>query len=119
MTAPTDQPKFKIGDKVILGEHRIKDSPRGEKDWNEDMDAFIGKTATIIDDPKYAPYVQMVVAHVDVDGGMWSWRLVSMTPADGSPTVSAVGSGAKCQRCGEYNEYAPSSPTFVCYGCKH
>jgi hypothetical protein len=59
------------GAKVILGHHRAID---GKPNWNEAMDTFVGRTATVLSlggvDSAGCPVVR-----VDVDEKKWAWRI--------------------------------------------
>jgi hypothetical protein len=113
------QPKFKKGDKVILGEHQEKDSPSGTKNWSSRMDQYVGREATITTNALLVDDV-IYMHQVDVDNGNFYWREVNMTPAGRVVVIGTISqSGAKCKRCGEYNEFVPASDTFTCYGCRH
>jgi hypothetical protein len=83
---PADYAPLKVGDTVILGRHRMY---KGDDDWASDMDAFVGKLATITKlDGVYGagcPYVR-----VDIDKGAWAWRLRDLR----RPGKAASGLGA-------------------------
>ncbi len=63
---------FAVGDKVVLGKHR---KVAGEADWSDEMESFVGKTATItsLNGTEGDPAACFTV-NVDVDGGAWYWR---------------------------------------------
>jgi hypothetical protein len=60
-----------VGVVVILGRHR---PVNGDEGWDAQMDAYVGKQATVTElvgvDPAGCPVVK-----VDVDGGAWYWRV--------------------------------------------
>lgn len=119
MSATT--PKYKKGDKVILGEHQTQDAQGNKiaKNWNKDMGPFVGKEATIVGH-YYVDAFGNNLYHVDIDNGMWTWREVNMIPVLQQATPTSY--GAKCIRCGDYNEYASSNQSdgsFKCYACSH
>lgn len=60
--------QFKIGDRVILGAH-----DNGE-DWNDDMDKFVGTTATLI----RTSGIDYEHFSWKVDTNTWSWRETNM-----------------------------------------
>lgn len=107
---------FKVGDKVILGKHQ---GP--QPNWASDMDQYVGKEATII--KVLLPPVggDMSGSHCyRVDTNSWMWRGENMLPAVVEAIMKSPTYGAKCKRCGEWNEYAVASPDgFVCFGCRH
>lgn len=82
-----DYAPLKVGDTVILGRHRMYE---GDDDWASDMDAYVGKLATITKlDGVYGagcPYVR-----VDIDKGAWAWRLRDLR----KPGKGAIGAGAE------------------------
>ncbi len=70
---------FDVGDKVILGRHRLIE---GSGNWAAAMENFVGKTATITsllgsDGDRAGCFL----VRVDVDGGKWAWRVENLTPA--------------------------------------
>lgn len=80
MTVP-DYGPLAVGLRVVLGAHTAWSGPDGRGEWvasdtwwNEDMWAHVGSPAIITElgglDPVGCPYVR-----VDVDGGMWGWRI--------------------------------------------
>lgn len=60
-----------VGVVVILGRHR---PVNGDEGWDAQMDAYVGRQATVTElvgvDPAGCPVVK-----VDVDGGAWYWRI--------------------------------------------
>lgn len=63
-----------VGTKVVLGRHTAVD---GDINWNDQMEPYIGKPATVTE----LSSVDMVgcpVVKVDLDQGMWSWRIRDM-----------------------------------------
>lgn len=71
---------FKVGDEVILGRHR---ELNGDANWTEEMDAYVGMRAKIIElVPGGGDAVGCVLVRVDVDGGDWAWRAENLKPAD-------------------------------------
>jgi hypothetical protein len=119
MSATT--PKYKKGDKVILGEHQTQDAQGNKiaKNWNKDMGPFVGKEATIVGH-YYVDAFGINLYHVDIDNGMWTWREVNMIPVvDQAKVATPQSYGAKCNKCGDWNEYVPATKDFICYGCKH
>lgn len=63
-----------VGTRVVLGRHTAVD---GDTNWNDQMEGFIGKPATITE----LSAVDMVgcpVVKVDIDQGRWSWRIREM-----------------------------------------
>ncbi|MFI5298029.1 MAG: hypothetical protein ACHREM_08020, partial [Polyangiales bacterium] len=83
-----DWGSLKVGDSVILGRHRKYE---GDDDWASDMDAFVGKIATVtkldsVDGPG-CPYIR-----VDVDKGAWAWRLRDLRRPGGGLGTSVAAS---------------------------
>ncbi|MBL8966961.1 MAG: SH3 domain-containing protein [Spirochaetaceae bacterium] len=71
---------FKVGDEVILGRHRALN---GDENWTEEMDAYVGMRAKIIElVAGSGDAVGCVLVRVDVDGGDWAWRAENLKPAD-------------------------------------
>jgi hypothetical protein len=63
-----------VGTKVVLGRHTAVD---GDTNWNDQMEGYIGKPATVT----ALSSVDMAgcpVVKVDLDQGMWSWRIRDM-----------------------------------------
>jgi len=63
-----------VGTKVVLGRHTPVD---GDTNWNEAMDGLVGQTATIT----ALSAVDMAgcpVVKIDLDQGVWSWRIRDM-----------------------------------------
>ena len=65
---------FEVGSVVILGRHQSVD---GDINWADDMDAYVGDIATVIElagvDDAGCPVVR-----VDIDGGEFVWRVRSL-----------------------------------------
>jgi hypothetical protein len=56
--------RYKVGDRVILGEHP------GRKNWSDTMDQWVGKEAVLVKRSAYYPDQW----RVDIDKGGWSWQ---------------------------------------------
>ena len=71
---------FDVGDAVILGRHR---SVNGEDNWADEMDGYVGETATITSLVGFEEGdSHCFLVYVDIDDGEWVWRVENMTPAD-------------------------------------
>jgi hypothetical protein len=102
--------RFKIGDKVILGDHFIEGAQR---DFNEDhMPAYVGKQATIV--RAYGERQWGMGWYVDIDGGQYYWYEQNMKPYMMHPD----------QRCCECRLPAPHcepnlpDKRYICSFCK-
>lgn len=65
---------FKVGDRVILGEHT---TISGSKNWSDSMKKFVGCRATITKLGSKESNGSHNV-YVDIDGGSWVWRTRDM-----------------------------------------
>ena len=108
---------YKTGDEVILGKHQA--GPNWSKNWNSDMEQYVGKKATIIGLSMVEPVTGYHLYLVDIDVGAWHWRGVNMTPVQVSAPAAVKHDGAFCTRCKNYVQYAEPSPTFRCWSCRH
>jgi proteasome accessory factor A len=75
---------FRLGDRVVLGRH---DSVNGSDNWNSPMDAFVGRTAVIVEIGDTDQSGCQVV-RVDVDRARWSWRTGNLQRASPAPAVA-------------------------------
>jgi hypothetical protein len=114
--------QFKVGDQVILGEHHAGVDSNGnvlEKHWNEHMDQYVGKRATITHvRPTHRGFPFQLYA-VDIDKGRWFWRGVNMTLVAKVPVHATKDDGAFCGRCHNFIPYVEPKSGFICYGCRH
>jgi hypothetical protein len=78
-----DVGKLKVGSKVIVGSHDwILVGVAGYlRNWRPEKEKYVGKEAYITrlcgQDASMAR-----TCRIDIDGGIYSWRLVSLTPTD-------------------------------------
>jgi hypothetical protein len=63
---------FKMGDRVLIARRGTKDVLPG---WNDDMDHFVGKEATVTGES------ERDTVRLDVDDGQWYWDLDWLEPA--------------------------------------
>lgn len=100
--------RFKIGDKVILGDHYINGDHR---DWNQEtMPKYVGKVATIIRNHDVFRHGQ--AWNVDLDGGAHYWYEANMKPAINYPDQ-------KCSGCGTAAPHGePKDGKYICDFCK-
>ena len=82
--------RFKVGDQVILGAHDYNESRTYRLDWDQDMDRYVGKVATI---KKQFQDVEVQAWYVDIDGGTYYWFEKNMRPVYDNPNQ-------KCIECG-------------------
>jgi hypothetical protein len=79
--------RFKIGDKVILGAHDYNEYNTYRIDWDENMDRYVGKVATL------QKSHDGVAWYVDIDNGIYYWFAANMKPAYHNPDQKCVGCG--------------------------
>ena len=113
---------FKVGDKVILGEHEQIDPDDYEsKHWFKNMSKYVGETAIITDICGKDDYNCRIYV-VDVDDGYHYWRGINMRPF-GTSVFGQLHSDFKnpprCKRCHTPAPWAEPSPEFTCYSCRH
>lgn len=96
--------KFKVGSKVILGDHYINGA---HVDWNPDMQRYVGKAATITKVQGVSSY------YVDIDNGRYYWFEHNMKPAVEKPDQ-------KCHDCGTSAPHgeADKNGIYTCDFCK-
>ena len=111
-------PKFKVGDKVILGKHTHFSDDR-ETDWSSEgaMDKHVGKEAVLIQYRCF--YNGHHTWDVDLTAKAFFWREEAMTLTT-LTTPAKVAYGRHCNRCQDWNEYIPSDQKdYKCYGCRN
>jgi hypothetical protein len=117
---PNSYDSVKVGDKVIIGRHDMRDPDDDISDnWDPDMDQYVGEEATVVELIIRADMWDAYTVKVDIDNGDYHWRVENMT------LVSDVGSCREdyskpcvCSRCGDINLYQPYKRDHVCYGCQ-
>jgi len=67
--------KIAVGINVVLGKH---DEPNGDANWNDDMDEYVGTTATVTE---LAGTDQAGFLGVRVEGNDWFWRARNLSVA--------------------------------------
>jgi|ERR1700722_9092498 len=101
--------RFKVGDRVILGDHVINGV---QVDWNPNMLQYVGKVATLVKRYKYPVPIGRVAWNVDLDNTYHYWYEDNMKPAIEYPD----------QKCIECNISAPhvepEDGKYVCDFCK-
>jgi hypothetical protein len=117
-------PKYKVGDVVILHKHQIDSN--GRDNWSATMEYYVGKKATIT----YISSANYDLGHqlysVDIDGGSWEWREEAFTQIDKAvgqtTTTTPSNKSSKCAVCTRCKTPAPwmdYDPSFKCYSCRH
>jgi hypothetical protein len=103
-----NDPKFAVGDQVILSEHQAFTDANGveyPKHWDPNMLQYVGKTAIItgVMGNLNSRSFPCPLYSVGIDGGTWSWREINMTPVKvvGKTTVPTE---APCKQCGRKND---------------
>lgn len=86
--APTAAPRpFQVGDTVRLGRHEAID---GRRNWNDEMDRYVGQTATITMIDNSLPSQGGQVVRVDTNE--WQWRCCNMELVAAVTTCTAPAS---------------------------
>lgn len=72
-----DYGPLQIGSQVIVNRHR---EWNGDDNWSPEMNAFVGRTARVLDFSGLDP-AGCAMVHLDVDGGQYAWRARDMSLA--------------------------------------
>lgn len=98
------EPKFAIGDQVILGEHQIT-GVHGKpcsKNWSPEMSKYVGTKATITDDCFFSDDSGSRLCNVDTNN--WVWRVINMTPVKVADNKTAIRAEVSCKQCSRNND---------------
>lgn len=106
---PNSETAVKPGDKVVLGRHDMYQA------WHNEMEKYVGLVATIISYAS-ADYYGKHRFNVDIDGGVWMWRVENMTYAPNA--LDCTFGPAICVECHSLNEYVMNVAGFICKICK-
>jgi len=79
LSLPVDFRSVAVGSEVVLGRHRAVD---GEPNWADDMDAYVGRTATVTR-LVGTDVTQCGIVNVSADDGAWQWRIRDALPLMG------------------------------------
>jgi hypothetical protein len=101
--------RFKVGDKVILGDHHINGE---DVNWNPIMKGYVGRKTIIV--KQYHPSNSRHGAswYVDADGGMYYWYEANMKPILEYPDQKC----SECQTSAPHGE--PKNGIYICDFCK-
>jgi hypothetical protein len=107
---PNNKEAVKIGERVILGRHDMNQT------WFNEMEKYVGLIATITSYVN-ADYYGKHRFTVDIDGGVWTWRVENMRLAT-DVYSQFVQEPAICSECHSRNIYIEHRPGFLCKICK-
>lgn len=117
--------KFKVGDKVQLGEHTTTPTSTHplhkltnfSKNWAPTMYKYVGKITSISSLAGQDSASNLYF--VDIDGCSHFWREINMILIEDQVVKSK--DGCNCDKCNAYMPYAelPATGKFRCYSCKN
>lgn len=119
--------KFQAGEQVII---RKDTTSYGYSGWNRAMDQYVWQTTQIKGLWIGSPVGFHEYYYVEADGGVWIWYSDFLIPVTTTALIvqspdfmvvkrSDAMDGCKCSKCGDFVPYVESSPSFLCYRCRH